>query len=261
MKKVLTIAGSDSSGGAGIQADLKAFSANKTFGMSVITAITAQNTMGVTDIFDIPESTVESQIRAIFDDIEVSATKIGMVSNERIIIKIASELKKYNADNIVVDPVMVSTTGYDLLKPEAKKALIENLLPIAKVLTPNLRETEVLCDMKIDNTIEDMKEAGKKILQMGPEYVLVKGGHLEGNCIDVLVSKDNIVELVGERINSKNTHGTGCTLSAAIASNLANGYDVLESVKLAKEYITGAIKNSFDVGHGSGSVNHFYKFY
>ncbi|MGG7162234.1 bifunctional hydroxymethylpyrimidine kinase/phosphomethylpyrimidine kinase [Clostridium ihumii] len=260
MKKVLTIAGSDSSGGAGIQADLKAFSANKTFGMSVITAITAQNTMGVTDIFDIPESTVESQIRAIFEDIEVSATKIGMVSNERIIIKIASELKKYNAENIVVDPVMVSTTGYDLLKPEAKKALIENLLPIAKVLTPNLRETEVLCDMKID-TIEDMKEAGKKILQMGPEYVLVKGGHLEGNCIDVLVSKDNIVELVGERINSKNTHGTGCTLSSAIASNLANGYDVLESVRLAKEYITGAIKNSFDVGHGSGPVNHFYKFY
>lgn len=260
MKKVLTIAGSDSSGGAGIQADLKAFSANKTFGMSVITAITAQNTMGVTDIFDIPESTVESQIRAIFDDIEVSATKIGMVSNERIIIKIASELKKYNAENIVVDPVMVSTTGYDLLKPEAKKALIENLLPIAKVLTPNLRETEVLCDMKID-TIEDMKEAGKKILQMGPEYVLVKGGHLEGNCIDVLVSKDNIVELVGERINSKNTHGTGCTLSSAIASNLANGYDVLEAVKLAKEYITGAIKNSFDVGHGSGPVNHFYKIY
>lgn len=260
MKKVLTIAGSDSSGGAGIQADLKAFSANKTFGMSVITAITAQNTMGVTDIFDIPESTVESQIRAIFEDIEVSATKIGMVSNERIIIKIASELKKYNAENIVVDPVMVSTTGYDLLKPEAKKALIENLLPIAKVLIPNLRETEVLCDMKID-TIEDMKEAGKKILQMGPEYVLVKGGHLEGNCIDVLVSKDNIVELVGERINSKNTHGTGCTLSSAIASNLANGYDVLESVRLAKEYITGAIKNSFDVGHGSGPVNHFYKFY
>lgn len=260
MKKVLTIAGSDSSGGAGIQADLKAFSANKTFGMSVITAITAQNTMGVTDIFDIPESTVESQIRAIFDDIEVSATKIGMVSNERIIIKIASELKKYNAENIVVDPVMVSTTGYDLLKPEAKKALIENLLPIAKVLTPNLREAEVLCDMKI-SSIEDMKEAGKKILEMGPQYVLVKGGHLEGSCIDVLVSKDNIVELVGERINSKNTHGTGCTLSSSIASNLANGYDVLESVRLAKEYITGAIKNSFDVGHGSGPVNHFYKFY
>ncbi|GAA0125029.1 bifunctional hydroxymethylpyrimidine kinase/phosphomethylpyrimidine kinase [Clostridium sp. CTA-19] len=260
MKKVLTIAGSDSGGGAGIQADLKAFSANRTFGMSVITAVTAQNTLGVKAIHDIPADIVESQIEAIFDDIEVSATKIGMVSNEKIIRKIGEKLRFYNAKNIVVDPVMVSTTGYDLLKMESKRALIEELFPIAKIVTPNLREAEVICDMKIDN-LKEMEQAALKILDMGPEYVLVKGGHLKGKATDLLMSKDSTIILEKERIDSKNTHGTGCTLSSAIASNLANGYDVEEAVKYAKEYITEAIKKSFDVGHGSGPVNHFYKFY
>lgn len=260
MKKVLTIAGSDSGGGAGIQADIKSFSANKTFGMSVITAVTAQNTMGVTAIHDIPVNIVEAQLDAIFTDIEVSATKIGMVSNREIIEKISEKLRFYNAKNIVVDPVMVSTTGYDLLKKEAKEALIKNLFPIAKILTPNLKEAEVICEMKIEN-LSDMKIASKKILTMGPEYVLIKGGHLKGNAIDLLASRDKSVTFEKERVNSKNTHGTGCTLSSCIASNLANGQNMEKSVENAKNYITEAIKKSFDVGHGSGPVNHFYNFY
>lgn len=255
----LTIAGSDSSGGAGIQADLKTFSAIGTYGMSVITAITAQNTQGVYLVEDLSLEIIKKQIEVVFDDIEPKALKIGMVSSPEIIKTIVDTLKKYNPKYLVVDPVMISKGGYSLLKPEAKKSLIHYLVPMAYILTPNTLEAEEITGIKINN-LEDMKEAGYKILELGPKYVLMKGGHLEGDAIDVLIGKDTFEVYKQERLNRKNTHGTGCTLSSAITSYLALGYRIEESVKLSKEYITEAIRNSFDIGHGIGPVNHFYKF-
>ena len=223
----LTIAGSDSSGGAGIQADLKTFSAIGTYGMSVITAITAQNTEGVFDV-------------------------------EELSSKIIKSLERYPCEYVVVDPVMISKSGYSLLRPEAKENLIKYLIPKAYIVTPNVPEAEEISSIKIE-TVEDMKKAGNIILNMGPKYVLMKGGHLEGDCVDVLIGKDMFEVFKGERINRKNTHGTGCTISSAITSHLALGYDIKESIRLSKEYITEAIKYSFDIGHGVGPVHHFYK--
>lgn len=260
MKNVLTIAGSDSCGGAGIQADLKTFSAHGVYGMSVITAVTAQNTMGVLAVQDIERDIIEKQISCIYEDIEVSAVKIGMVSKIETIEAIAEGLLKYRAKNIVVDPVMISKSGYDLLKPESKDTLIKKLLPIATIVTPNLPETEVILEKKI-TTLDEMIEATKEIHSKGPKNVLVKGGHLESDATDVLYDGKEIYLLKGTRIDTKNTHGTGCTLSSAIASNLANGYDVKEAVQKAKEYITMAIEHSFAIGHGVGPTNHFYKLY
>lgn len=255
----LTIAGSDSSGGAGIQADLKAFSANHTYGMSVITAITAQNTQGVFLVEEISAQMVKKQIEVVFDDIRPKALKIGMVSNEEIIKEIANTLKKYNPEYLVLDPVMISKSGYSLLKKEAKKSLIKELIPLAYVVTPNTLEAEEITNIKI-NTLEDMKTAGKKILELGPKFVLMKGGHLEGDAIDVLIGEDVCEIYKSERLDRKNTHGTGCTLSATITSHLALGYDIKQAIRLSKIYITEAIRNSFDIGSGVGPVNHFYKF-
>ena len=256
----LTIAGSDSSGGAGVQADLKTFSAIGTYGMSVITAITAQNTQGVFLVEDLSKEIIESQINVVFEDIEPAAVKIGMVSSPGIIHTIVNTLKKYNPKYLVVDPVMISKSGYSLLKPEAKKSLIEELIPMAYIITPNTPEAEEITGIEINN-VDDMREAGRKILEeLGPKYVLMKGGHLEGDAVDVLIGNDTFEIYKQERLDRKNTHGTGCTLSSAITSHLALGYDIVEAVKLSKEYITEAIRHSFDIGHGVGPVNHFYKF-
>lgn len=261
MKNTLTIAGSDTCGGAGIQADLKTFSAHGTYGMSVITAVTVQNTKGVFGCQDIDADIISAQIDAIFEDIfHVDAVKVGMVSKTETINAIADKLEKYKPNNIVIDPVMISKSGFDLLKPEAKDALIKRLIPLATVLTPNLPEAEVITGMKIDN-ISAMKEAAEKIHAMGAKNVFVKGGHLSDDATDILFDGNKFTILEGKRIDTKNTHGTGCTISSAIAANLANGLSVEQAVKAAKEYITTAIEHSFAIGHGVGPTNHFYTLY
>lgn len=259
MKKVLTIAGSDSCGGAGIQADLKAMSALGVYGMSVITAVTAQNTQGVQNVQEISLDLIEAQIRSIFDDIKVDAVKIGMVSNPEIIGLIKRLLVEYKAQNIVLDPVMVSKSGYFLLKENAQDEL-KNLISIATLVTPNIPEGEILAGIKIENA-EAMIMAGKKIQVLGAENVLLKGGHRCNDANDILIFKDGYIEIPGERIQTMNTHGTGCTLSSAIASHLAKGYTLEQSVRLSKEYITKAIKNSFSIGSGVGPVGHFVELY
>ncbi|MTI47526.1 bifunctional hydroxymethylpyrimidine kinase/phosphomethylpyrimidine kinase [Sporosalibacterium faouarense] len=260
MKKGLTIAGSDSSGGAGIQADLKTFSAHCVFGMSVITAVTAQNTQGVFAVQDISTDIIEKQIDAIFTDIEVDCLKIGMVSQTSTIKIIAKKLKEYQPKNIVLDPVMISKSGYDLLKPEAKDALISELLPLVTVVTPNIPEAEDITGMSIKD-LKDMEKAALSIYKMGPKNVLIKGGHMEGDATDILFNGKDYIYYKEMRIETKNTHGTGCTLSSAIASNLANDYTIDEAISRAKEYITIAIKNSLSIGKGVGPTNHFYSLY
>lgn len=262
MKKVLTIAGSDCSGGAGIQTDLKTFAACGVYGMSVITAITAQNTIGVHGVENISDKMVKEQIRAIFDDIEVDAVKVGMLSDIETIKIVADALTVYKPENVVIDPVMVSTSGFDLINSEAKSILVNELLPKADLITPNLSETRCIIyqidkNIKIDlKTSEDMVEAGKIIADFTKNHVLVKGGHLMDRPCDVLVTREKEVFFYdNERINTKNTHGTGCTLSSAIASNLALGYSIEEAVGNAKKFITDAIKNSLDIGHGCGPTN------
>lgn len=266
MKNVLTIAGSDSSGGAGIQADLKTFSANGVYGMSVITAVTAQNTKGVFDVQDIDADIIKAQIDAIFTDIKVDSIKIGMVSRVDTINAISEKLKEYKPINIVLDPVMISKSGYSLLKPESKKTLITKLIPLADIITPNIPEAEEILrevDAKITSikTVEDMEKAAKEIYKFGCKNVLLKGGHMIGDAIDILYNGKEFFYFHSERIHTKNTHGTGCTLSSAIASNLALGFNVNDSVRKAKSYITKAIIHSLDIGHGVGPTNHFYELY
>lgn len=260
MKKVLTIAGSDSCGGAGIQADLKTLSALGTYGMSVITAVTAQNTQGVLNVFELSEEIIRDQIRAIFEDIEVSAVKVGMVSSAAIIGTIREGLLKYGARNIVVDPVMISKSGCHLLQPEAREALIQGLLPLAEVATPNLFEAEAITGMKI-STVAEMEQAAVRIREMGAKNVVVKGGHLEGDAVDVLYDGAKFSYFRSGRVSTPHTHGTGCTFSSAIAASLAKGCSVEEAVGKAKEYIGGAIASSFPIGHGVGPTHHFYQFY
>ena len=257
MHTCLTIAGSDSSGGAGIQADLKTMLANKVFGMSAITALTAQNTTGVTDIMDVTPEFLENQIRAVFDDIYPEAVKIGMVSSKELIHTIVEMLKHYDAKHIVVDPVMVATSGAKLISDEAISTLKEELLPIAEVITPNIPETEVLTDMEV-KTVEDMEKAAKKIYDTYHCAVLVKGGHQLNDANDYLYNGEKGTWFKGHRIDNSNTHGTGCTLSSAIASNLAKGYTLEESVKNAKTYLSGAIGAMLDLGQGSGPMDHGY---
>ncbi len=261
MKKVLTIAGSDSGGGAGIQADIKTFCAHGVFGMSVITAVTAQNTLEVKAVQDISPGIIEKQIDAIYEDMGTDAVKIGMVSRTGSIKAIAGRLRMYRPGNIVLDPVMVSKSGYDLLVPEAVGALIKELVTLVDVITPNIPEAEKITGRSINN-IEDAEEAAKAIHALGAKNVLVKGGHFSGKPTDILYDGENIYRLESERIQTKNTHGTGCTLSSAIASNLALGFPVKEAVERAKEYITGAIKNHVSIGEkGVGPVNHLYALY
>ena len=255
MRTALTIAGSDSSGGAGIQADIKTMISNGVYAMSAITALTAQNTTGVTGIMEVTPEFLEDQMDNIFTDIYPNAVKIGMVSSDALINKIADKLEEYKAENIVVDPVMVATSGAKLICDEAVDALKKRLLPIATVLTPNIPEAEVLSGMEI-HTEEDMIKAAEKI---GTEYhcaVLCKGGHQLNDANDLLWRDGEYKWFYGERIDNPNTHGTGCTLSSAIASNLAKGYDLGTSVERAKKYISGALAAMLDLGKGSGPMNH-----
>ena len=261
MFRALTIAGSDSCGGAGIQADLKSFQANGVYGMSAITAVTVQNTMGVFGIQDISPEIIEGQINAIFEDIRVDAIKIGMVSKIESIKSILKALRKVSdLPKIVLDPVMISTSGYSLLSTDAKDTLINELFPLAELITPNLPEAEDIlgCEIK---TVEEMKEAAKKLMELGPKAVLVKGGHLEHDATDLLYDGKEFILLPQEKINTVNTHGTGCTLSSAIAANLAKGKSIKDSVIEGKKYITNAIKHGFELGHGVGPTNHFYELY
>lgn len=260
MKHLLTIAGSDSSGGAGIQADLKTFAAHGTFGMSVITAVTAQNTCGVTNVQDIDCEIVQAQIEAVFDDIRVDAVKIGMVSRPEIIETIADSLLKYKPEIIVVDPVMISKSGYPLLAPEACETLIKRLLPLATLLTPNLPETEAITGMKVKNKA-DMLLAAEKIIALGVKAVLVKGGHLEDQADDLLFDGKQEIWFSGKRIATKNTHGTGCTLSSSLAANLAKGMNLADAVAASKQYVTEAIAHSLAIGSGCGPTHHFVDLY
>ena len=261
MKHLLTIAGSDSSGGAGIQADLKTFAAHGVFGMSVITAVTAQNTCGVTAVQDISPEIITAQMDAVFSDIRVDAVKIGMVSRSESIRAIAEGLKKWKPPVIVVDPVMISKSGYPLLQPEACETLIRELLPLATLLTPNLPEAEAICGFAIHSE-PDMEKAARIILDLGAKAVLVKGGHLEGNrADDYLFDGAKGIWLAGERIATEHTHGTGCTLSSALASNLAKGLSLAEAVQAGKIYVTTGIQYGLALGKGHGPTHHFVDLY
>lgn len=255
MKTALTIAGSDSSGGAGIQADIKTMLTNGVYAMSAVTALTAQNTAGVTGIMEVTPEFLGKELDAVFTDIYPDAVKIGMVSSAELIHVIADRLKKYHADNIVIDPVMVATSGARLISEEAVDVLKEKLFPMASVLTPNIPEGELLTGRKIRSS-EDMIRAAEEI---GSRYhcaVLCKGGHQLNDANDLLWQAGKIRWFYGERINNPNTHGTGCTLSSAIASNLAKGYDLETSVERAKKYISGALSAMLDLGKGSGPMDH-----
>lgn len=261
MKHLLTIAGSDSSGGAGIQADLKTFAAHGVFGMSVITAVTAQNTCGVTAVQDITPEIITAQIDAVFSDIRVDGVKVGMVSRTESIRAIAEGLRKWKPPVIVVDPVMISKSGYPLLQPEACDALIKELLPLATLLTPNLPEAEKICGFPV-HTEEEMEKAARCIIKLGAKSVVVKGGHLEGvNAADYLCDGNTGVWLEGRRIQTPHTHGTGCTLSSALAANLAKGMGLTEAVKAAKTYVSEAIENGIALGKGHGPTHHFVNLY
>lgn len=255
MKTALTIAGSDSSGGAGIQADIKSMQANGVYAMSAITALTAQNTTGVTGIMEVSPEFLEKQLDAVITDIRPDAVKIGMVASEELIKMIAKKLKEYQIENIVVDPVMVATSGSRLISESAIDTLRTYLLPMATVITPNIPEAEVLAEMEIKSE-EDMVEAAKKINEKYHCAVLCKGGHSLNDANDLLYQNGTAKWFHGKRIDNPNTHGTGCTLSSAIASNLAKGYPLDQSIERAKEYISGALAAMLDLGKGSGPMNH-----
>lgn len=255
MKTVLTIAGSDSSGGAGIQADIKTMITNGVYAMSAVTALTAQNTMGVIDIMEVSPEFLGEQLDAVFCDIRPDAVKIGMLPSHDLTIKTAEKLKEYQAENIVLDPVMISTSGSKLMKEDAMTALKEKLFPLAYLLTPNIPEAEVLSDVPI-KTAEDMILAAKKISETYGCAVLCKGGHQLNDANDLLYRNGSYRWFYGQRIENPNTHGTGCTLSSAIASNLAKGFDLDTAVERAKAYISEALGDMLDLGKGSGPMNH-----
>ncbi|MDO8552657.1 MAG: bifunctional hydroxymethylpyrimidine kinase/phosphomethylpyrimidine kinase [bacterium] len=261
MPRVLTIAGSDSGGGAGIQADLKTFAARGVYGMSVITAITAQNTVGVDGVVTLSASFVGRQIDSVMSDIGADAIKIGMLANKEIINTVANRLKKYRARLVVLDPVMISKSGHALLKKDAQQSLLKKLVPLSFVLTPNLHEAEGLTGLSI-STVEDMKRAAEMLFERGAKNVVIKGGHLprSNDAIDVLYDGKSFREFRVKRIQTKNTHGTGCTFASAIAAELAKGKNVHEAVSVAKKYLTDAIKSSskLSVGHGHGPLNHMH---
>lgn len=257
MRTALTIAGSDSCGGAGIQADIKTMTMNGVYGMSAITALTSQNTTGVSAIMEVTEDFLQQQIDDVFNDIRPDAVKIGMVSSSELIKTIVNRLKYFEAKNIVVDPVMVATSGSKLINDDAVSTLKNELLPIATIITPNILEAEVLAEMSIHNK-EDMISASKKINEAYGCAVLCKGGHSLNDANDLLYANGNYKWFEGVRIDNPNTHGTGCTLSSAIASNLAKGFDLSESVSRAKKYISGALSAMLDLGKGSGPMNHAF---
>ncbi len=257
MRTALSIAGSDSSGGAGIQADLKTMTMNGVFAMSAITALTAQNTTGVTGILEVSPEFLGQQLDAVFTDIRPDAVKIGMVSESGIIRVIADRLTRYGAEHIVVDPVMVSTSGCRLLNEDAQEALITCLFPIAQVITPNIPEASVLSGLAISGE-RDMAQAARSIARDTSCAILIKGGHLSQDAADLLLDGGREEWFSSERIDTPNTHGTGCTLSSSIACRLAAGHSLSDSVRLAKEYLTGALKAGLALGHGSGPLNHMY---
>lgn len=270
MNNVLSIAGSDCSAGAGIQADLKTFVANGVYGMTVITSLTAQNPQKVKMLEDVSIEMLEKQIEAIFDVMEVSAVKIGMLNSKENGEVIYEKLLKYKVKNIVLDPVMIATSGNSLIKDETKDFLVNKLFKIVDIITPNLDETKeivkiILNNKNIENidSIEKMKNYGKVIADFTKKWVLIKGGHLSNSAVDILMNKDETYILEGEKISSNNTHGTGCSLSSAIASNLAKGYTMLEAVKKAKNFVLFSIKNSnsIDFGKLNGTVNQMGEIY
>ena len=258
LKQVLTIAGSDSGGGAGIQADIKAMSANGVFAMSVITAITAQNTEEVTEIFELPTSIIVAQIDAVFDDFEVAAVKTGMLSSAAIVETVAKMLKPQNVTNLVVDPVMISKSGLPLLKPDAIEAVKQRLFPLALLVTPNVHEAQQLSGIEI-KTLADARRAAKIIHGFGCKHVLIKGGHLlTERATDLLYDGRFFNVFKGTFIDTPNTHGTGCTFASAIAAHLARGKSINDAVQTAKTYLTETIRHSLAIGHGQGPTNHFY---
>jgi hydroxymethylpyrimidine/phosphomethylpyrimidine kinase len=260
----LTIAGSDSSGGAGIQADLKTFAALGVYGASVLTALTAQNTNGVTGIHLVPPEFVTAQIDAVFGDLDVGAVKIGMVTQLPTIEEIAAALKRWSPRHVVLDPVMVATSGDRLLSADAVEALRKTLVPRATILTPNLPEAAALLDEPVAASESAIGDQGRRLVAMGCPAVLIKGGHGEGpESIDYLVDRDGVTALPGPRIATANTHGTGCSLSSAIAAELAKGTDLQAAVRSAKAWVSTAIAQAdrFTVGHGHGPIHHFHKFY
>jgi hydroxymethylpyrimidine/phosphomethylpyrimidine kinase len=256
--KAMTIAGSDSGGGAGIQADLKTFAALGVYGTSALTAITAQNTVGVTAVHEIPTGVIIAQIDAVLTDIGADAVKTGMLSSSAIIECVADALEHHPVPWLVVDPVMVAKSGDSLLHEEAVGTLRTRLLPMASVVTPNIPEAEVLTGTVISSDA-DMRHAAQAIIQMGARSVVVKGGHREGPATDLFYDGSEFREFSAPRIDTRNTHGTGCTFASAVAAGLARGMLVADAVALAKDYVTEAIRNSFPVGHGHGPLNHFYK--
>lgn len=255
MKKVLTIAGSDCSGGAGIQADIKTITVHGHYAMSVLTALTAQNTMCVSSVYEVSAQFVAEQLTQVCNDIYPDAVKIGMLYNAEIMKTLSVKIKEYQLNNIVLDPVMISTSGKSLLKEDAVKTLIEELLPLADVFTPNIFEASCISGIKIHKQA-DMLDAAKKISGGYSGYILLKGGHLEECCDDLLYRGGEYQWYRQEKINNPNTHGTGCTLSSAIACNLAKKQDVKSSIAAAKEYVTGAIKANLNLGQGNGPLNH-----
>lgn len=258
MKTVLTIAGSDSIGGAGIQADIKTISALDCYAMSVVTALTAQNTMGVDDVLEVPCEFVKAQMKSVFSDIFPDAVKIGMMGNESIINAVSEVLADYKAANVVTDPVMVSTSGRPLLSNAGINVLTKRLFPLSDLITPNIPEAEALTGIKITGR-KDMENAAEFLFDMCRGSVLLKGGHKSGSAADLLFDGDMFTWFESERICSSNTHGTGCTLSSAVAVFLAQGLSLKQSVSEAKMYISGAISHGLDLGHGNGPLNHFYK--
>jgi len=259
MKRALTIAGSDSGGGAGIQADLKTFAARGVFGMSVLTALTAQNTIGVQGVFEIPPDFVARQIDSVVSDIGVDAVKTGMLSSAPIIAAIAAKIREHRLTPLVVDPVMVAKGGDPLLRDDAREALIQQLLPLATVITPNLHEARALCGFEI-TTPEEMRRAAQTIHRMGPRNVVVKGGHLpaESDAIDLLYDGKTFQEFRAPRLQTRNNHGTGCTFASAIAAELAKGQSIADAVRIAKDYLTQVLRASANlhIGQGHGPMNH-----
>jgi hydroxymethylpyrimidine/phosphomethylpyrimidine kinase len=259
----LTIAGSDSSGGAGIQADLKTFAACGVYGACVITALTAQNTLGVAAIHQVPADFVTAQIDAVFDDLDVKAVKIGMVAQPAVIDAIVAGLERWSPKHLVLDPVMVATSGARLLASDAIAALRTKLIPRAYIITPNLPEAAALLDAPVAADAAEIENQGRRLLALGSRAVLIKGGHGQGaESIDYLITADGVVALSAPRVASHNTHGTGCSLSSAIASGLAKGWDLQTAVRGAKTYVTAAIvaADRLDVGRGHGPIHHFYRF-
>lgn len=256
--RVLSIAGSDSGGGAGIQADLKTFCALGVYGMTALTSITAQNTLGVTGIHDLPAPFVAQQIDAVAEDIGIDAAKTGMLSNAEIIEAVAGAIARNHIRNLVIDPVMLAKSGHALLQPSAREALARHLIPQAAVLTPNIPEAEALTGITIDSG-HTIREAARRLLDMGAQHVLIKGGHAPGpDAVDHLFSNSSDAVYTAPRIDTRNTHGTGCTFSAAIAAYLAKGHPVEKAVELAKTYLTEAIRQAYNLGKGHGPLNHLW---